>query len=126
MKKSKSFFSQLKVGRTPDKAGQHRCQVDETKTWRTNHVWSTSFVENTSRPNLCDLSGVNLGNFYLSNQFNLCNLWLKMVQSKITNYAKQTQFPKKSNGCNASINNELQRKNENGHLVKTKPNKANL
>jgi hypothetical protein len=49
-----------------------------------------------------------------------------MVQSKITNYAKQTQFPKKSNGCNASINNELQRKNENGHLVKTKPNKANL
>jgi hypothetical protein len=99
MKKSKSFFSQLKVGRTPDKAGQHRCQVDETKTWRTNHVWSTSFVENTSRPNLCDLSalsGVNLGNFYLNNPFNQRNQRLKN-QSKITNYAKQSQFRTKSN-----------------------------
>jgi len=37
---------------------------------------------------------VNLGNIYLSNQFNLGNLWLKINQSKITNYAKQTQFPK--------------------------------
>jgi hypothetical protein len=40
---------------------------------------------------------VNLGNIYLSNQFNLGNLWLKVNQSKITNYAKQTQFLKKSN-----------------------------
>jgi hypothetical protein len=37
---------------------------------------------------------VNLGNVYLSNQFNLGNMWLKINQSKITNYAKQTQFPK--------------------------------
>jgi len=37
---------------------------------------------------------VNLGNVYLSNQFNLGNLWLKINQSKITNYAKQSQFSK--------------------------------
>jgi hypothetical protein len=47
-------------------------------------------------------------------------------QSKQLNYAKQSQFSKKSNGCNISSNNELQRKIENGHLVKTNPNKANL
>src|SRR4030042_2692588 len=53
MKKSKSSFSQLilKIGRTPVQAGQHRCRVVETKTWRTNKVWSTSFVEHASRPN---------------------------------------------------------------------------
>jgi hypothetical protein len=44
--------------------------------------------------------GVNLGNIYLSNQFNLRNLRLKNDQSKITNYAKRTQFSKKSNACN--------------------------
>jgi hypothetical protein len=53
-------------------------------------------------------------------------LWLKMDQSKPTNYAKQSQFLKKSNGCNVSNNNELQRKMNNGHLVKTNPNKANF
>jgi len=42
------------------------------------------------------------------------------------NYAKRTQFPKKSNGRNISINNELQRKMQNGHLVKTNPNEPNL
>ena len=119
MKKSKDLFSQfiLKVGRTPDKARQHRCQVDETKTWRTNNVWCTSFVENTSRPNpLCPQRqkiSVNLG-----------NLWLKLNQSKQLNYAKRTQFKTKSNFYNGSINNGLQRKNEIGHLVKTNPNKA--
>jgi len=35
---------------------------------------------------------VNLGNIYLSNQFNLGNLWLKFNQSKMINYAKQSQF----------------------------------
>ena len=67
---------------------------------------------------------VNLGNIYLSNQFNLRNLWLKNGQSKITNYAKRTQFPKKSNIYNRNFNNELQPKIDNGHLVKTNPNKA--
>jgi exodeoxyribonuclease VII large subunit len=42
------------------------------------------------------------------------------------NYAKRTQFPKKSNVYNRSFNNELQRKINNGHLVKTNPNEANL
>jgi len=42
-------------------------------------------------------------------------------QSKIINYAKQTQFAKKSNVYNLSKNNELQRKMNNGHLVKTNP-----
>jgi hypothetical protein len=76
---------------------------------------------------------VNLDNFYLSNRFNLRNLRLKNQlaaakplaktgQSKITNYAKRTQFSKKSNGCNIGNNNELRRKIDNGHLVKTNPN----
>jgi len=69
---------------------------------------------------------VNLGNIYLSNQLNLGNLWLKIDQSKITNYAKQTQFSKKSNVYNRNFNNELQRKMNNGHLVKTNPIKPNF
>ena len=56
----------------------------------------------------------------------LCSLWLKISQSKKTNYSKKTQFPKKSNIYNRNFNNELQRKTDNGHLVKTNPNKANL
>jgi len=69
---------------------------------------------------------VNLGNIYLSNLFNLGNLWLKINQSKITNYAKQSQFLKKSNVYNRSFDNEVQLKMNNGHLVKTNPNKANF
>jgi hypothetical protein len=41
-------------------------------------------------------------------------------------YTKQTQFSKKSNVYNASYNNELQRKNEIGHSVKTNPIKPNF
>jgi hypothetical protein len=41
-------------------------------------------------------------------------------------YAKRTQFPKKSNVYNRSFDNELQRKMNNGHLVKTNPIKANF
>jgi hypothetical protein len=69
---------------------------------------------------------VNLGNIYLSNQFNLGNLWLKFNQSKLINYAKRTQFSKKSNVHNQNDDKELQRKMHNGHLVKTNPNKPNL
>jgi hypothetical protein len=56
----------------------------------------------------------------------LCLLWLKIGQSKITNYAKQSQFPKSKNIYNRNYDNELQRKMNNEHLVKTNPNKANL
>jgi hypothetical protein len=56
----------------------------------------------------------------------LVSSWLKPDQSKITNYAKQSQFPKKSNVYNRNFNNELQRKTNCGHLVKTNPNEANL
>jgi hypothetical protein len=47
-------------------------------------------------------------------------------QSKIINYAKRSQFFKKSSVYNRSYDNELQRKINNGHLVKTNPNEANL
>jgi hypothetical protein len=50
----------------------------------------------------------------------------KADQSKITNYAKQTQFPKKSNVYNLIENKELQQEMQIGHLVKTNPIKANL
>jgi hypothetical protein len=49
----------------------------------------------------------------------------ELNQSKTTNYAKRTQFAGCPNICNASINNELQRKIDNGHLVKTNPIKPN-
>jgi hypothetical protein len=83
------------------------------------HQFSNSLIHSAS-------GGANLGNFYLSNQFNLGNLWLKLNQSKMINYAKQTQFFKKSNVYNHSYHNELQRKKQIGHLVKTNPNEANL
>jgi hypothetical protein len=54
------------------------------------------------------------------------SLLAKTGQSKHVNYAKQTQFSKKSNVYNRNFNNELQRKMDNGHLVKTNPIKANL
>jgi hypothetical protein len=54
------------------------------------------------------------------------SLWQKINQSKHINYAKQTQFSKKSNVYNLNNNNELQRKSSFGHLVKTNPNKANF
>jgi hypothetical protein len=50
----------------------------------------------------------------------------KTGQSKTINYAKQSQFLKKSNVYNPNFNNELQRKIENGHLVKTNPIKPNF
>jgi hypothetical protein len=45
----------------------------------------------------------------------------KADQSKIINYAKRTQFFKKSNIYNLNKNNQLQRKIQLGHLVKTNP-----
>jgi hypothetical protein len=83
-------------------------------------------INELSSINSSALGGVNLGSFYLSNQLNLGNLWQKINQSKHINYAKRTQFPKKSNVYNRNFNNELQRKIHFGHLVKTNPNKANL
>jgi hypothetical protein len=41
-------------------------------------------------------------------------------------FAKQTQFFKKSNVYNLNKNKKLQQKMDNGHLVKTNPNKPNL
>jgi hypothetical protein len=49
----------------------------------------------------------------------VCLEW--KFQSKHVNYAKQSQFSKKSNVYNRNYDNELQRKNEIGHLVKTNP-----
>jgi hypothetical protein len=51
---------------------------------------------------------------------------VKAGQSKITNYAKRTQFFKKSSVYNLNNNNQLQQKMANGHLVKTNPNEPNL
>jgi hypothetical protein len=48
----------------------------------------------------------------------------KINQNEV-NYAKRTQFLKKSNVYKLNKNNELQRKMQIGHLVKTNPNKAN-
>jgi hypothetical protein len=85
-----------------------------------------TMINERSSINSSALGGVNLGNIYLSNQLNLGNLWLKINQSKQLNYAKRTQFPKKSNVYNRSFNNQLQRKFDNGHLVKTNPIKPNF
>jgi hypothetical protein len=54
------------------------------------------------------------------------SLWLKPDQSKMINYAKQSQFPEKSNVYNINKYSGLQQKMDNGHLVKTNPIKANF
>jgi hypothetical protein len=121
MKKSKSLscleqgrkISQLiqKVGRTPDKAGQHCCRVDETKTWRTNHVWSTSFVENASRPN----SPRNLRNLRLKISVNLCESvsnFLCLSRRKLAEggclsaFVAEIQLVRRSLGEGGSIKND--------------------
>jgi hypothetical protein len=43
------------------------------------------------------------------------------IQSKLNNFTKQSQFFKKSSVYNPNFNNELQQKNNIGHLVKTNP-----
>jgi hypothetical protein len=50
----------------------------------------------------------------------------ELNQSKMNDYAKQTQFPKTKNVYNLNKNNELQRKINNGLLVKTNPNEPNF
>jgi hypothetical protein len=49
----------------------------------------------------------------------------KINQNEL-DYAKQTQFPKKSNVHNSNFRNELQRKMLIGHLVKTNPIEPNF
>jgi len=56
----------------------------------------------------------------------LGSLWLKLNQSKITNYAKQTQFPKHQKCFNLSKDNELQRTMNHELLFKTNPIKPNF
>jgi hypothetical protein len=64
-------------------------------------------INELSSINSSALGGVNLGSFYLSNQLNLGNLWQKINQSKHINYAKRTQFPKKSNVYKLNKNKKL-------------------
>jgi hypothetical protein len=54
---------------------------------------------------LCSLCSLWLKT--VSIRVNLCNLWLRVNQSKQLNYAKQTQFTKKSNVYNRNFNNQL-------------------
>jgi len=49
----------------------------------------------------------------------------KFNQNEV-NYAKRTQFPKTKNVYNRNYDKELQRKMNNGLLVKTNPNKPNF
>jgi hypothetical protein len=117
MKKSKSLFGRLNNG------GLYlRHPVDAGGAFADVHIEKSPVKVHQSRLKLCALSALG-GN--KNNCVNLCNLWLKIDQSKITNYAKRTQFSKKSNVYNRNFNNELQRKMDNGHLVKTNPNEPN-
>ncbi len=124
MKKSKSYLSYLeqsrkigqliqKVGRTPDKAGQYCCRVVETKTWRTNHVWSTSFVENASRPNPSALSASSA--VIKNNGVNQCKSVKSVVNSpsRLSAFVAETQLVRRSLGEGGSIKIE--------RLCKTKP-----
>jgi hypothetical protein len=114
-KKSKSLFGRLiqKVGQTPDKAGQFYCQVVETKTWRTNHVWSTSFVENAYRPN----SPRNLRNRRQKICVNLC----ESVKSVVKNQSiKNVQL------CETNPISEMPKMNLNPCLTSDYDNKLAL
>jgi hypothetical protein len=122
MKKSRSLFGRLNNE-------VRRNSADKATAFHRSSLREKALPKNACRPKLCALSvlsGVNLGNIFKLISVNLCNLWLKDVQSKMINYAKRTQFFKKSNTRKPNRSNELQRKMQIGHLVKTNPNKANL
>ena len=110
MKKSKSLFGRLnnEVRRNftlrssraedglADKATAFRTPQGEKRPCRRTHAGQILCVT-------CAIS--------VKKSVSICvnprNLWLKINQSKIVNYAKQTQFPKCPNGCNLSKNKEL-------------------
>jgi hypothetical protein len=125
MKKSKSLFGRLNNE-------VRRNSADKATAFHRSSLREKALPQNACRPKLCALSVlsgnendnvnlcesvksvVNLDNFYLVISV---NLWLKINlsavalakadQSKITNYAKRTQFPKKSNVCKLSEYNGL-------------------
>jgi hypothetical protein len=103
-----------------------------------HYVWRAGQGFRSSRPKsnkllkiVLNLSATSFGEM---EAMTVCAEWknlsavalAKADQSKHINYAKRTQFSKKSNVYKSSINNGLQRKINNGHLVKTNPNEANL
>jgi hypothetical protein len=141
MKKSKSLScleQGRKIGRLNNKVRRNftlhssRAEdgsADKATAFHRSSLREKALPQNACRPKLCALSvlsGVNLGSIFKVISVNLCNLWLKNVQSKITNYAKRTQFSKKSNAHNRSFSNELQRKSSFRHLVKTNPIEPNF
>ncbi len=115
MEKSKNVF-----GRPNSEV--RRNSADKATAFHRSLLREKALPQNASRPNPLR----PLRNQRRKNSVNLGNLWLKIDQSKIINYAKRTQFRTKSSFYNHNFNNELQRKNEIGHLVKTNPNEPNL
>jgi len=83
----------------------------EAKFVMENLFWSLGFVS--------DL-GFRISAFSLSSA-----LGGKISQKRV-NYAKRTQFFKKSSVYNLNKNNQLQQKMAKGHLVKTNPNEPNF
>jgi hypothetical protein len=69
MKKSKDLFRQLilKVGRTPDKAGQFTAEWTRRRLGAQTKFGAQALSRTHPGQTLCTLIGVNLGNFYLSN-----------------------------------------------------------
>jgi hypothetical protein len=91
----------------------------EAKFVMENLFWSLGFVSDLSASFLADL-GFRISDFSLSSA-----LGGKISQKRV-NYAKRTQFFKKSNVYNLNNNNQLQQKMDFGHLVKTNPNEPNF
>jgi hypothetical protein len=100
-----------------------RNSADKATAFHKSSLREKALLQNACRPKpLCVPCAISVKRTVLIR----VHLWLKISQSKITNYAKQTQFPKKSNVYNLNKNNKLQRKMNNGLLVKTNPIKPNL
>jgi hypothetical protein len=137
MKKCKSLFGRLnsEVRRNFTRRS-HYCEggsADKATAFHRSSLREKALPKNACRPN----SPRNLRNPRRKNSVNPCSsvaespscLGILLVANPTKNkqnYAKRTQFSKKSNVYNRNFNNELQRKTNCGLLVKTNPNKANL
>jgi hypothetical protein len=134
MMKNKSLFDRLNNE-------VRRNSADKAMAFHRSSLREKALPQNACRPKPlcapCEISvkkqcksvsnfSLCLGVFVAETQPVRRSLLAKADQSKTTNYAKQSQFSKKSNVYKLNKNKELQRKIENGHLVKTNPNKPNF
>ena len=119
MKKSRFLFGRLNNE-------VRRNSADKAAAFHRSSLREKALPQNASRPKLralCVLSGNK------NNYVNLCESVKSVVtvfQSKITNYAKRTQFPKRANGRKPCPNNQLPITSNQLPMAKRTQNEPNL